>query len=207
MNRTKTGSGDKMIDWIVIVGAILLFTKTAEVLSYFAPTMLNEIFGVDVSILYGMVCATLVEGLALSLHFNRRTSHSSSAQIVKWILIAISGVCQIFDGFLVTGSVSTMSDTLKAVLAFGVPLVPLLVVTMIFAIGQLPELESTEVRPGSSLGMFMPTSANRFGSGYMPPIIPSIGQSRESSGLSNEFKPPNPNGSKDLYPTNGEERS
>lgn len=138
-NKTNNGSGDKWLDFAAYVLAAILFLKTADVLSYFAPQILNSILGFDVSFVYGSVCAVLVEGAALALHFNGRAVRSSAAQIVKWILLGISGACQVFDGFITAGNVAQMSDTLKFGLSYGVPLIPLAVLVMLFTIGKLPE--------------------------------------------------------------------
>lgn len=138
-NKTNNGSGDKWLDFAAYVLAAILFLKTADVLSYFAPQILNLILGFDVSFVYGSVCAVLVEGAALALHFNSRAGRSSAAQIVKWILLGISGACQVFDGFITAGNVAQMSDTLKFGLSYGVPLIPLAVLVMLFTIGKLPE--------------------------------------------------------------------
>lgn len=138
-NKTNNGSGDKWLDFAAYVLAAILFLKTADVLSYFAPQILNSILGFDVSFLYGSVCAVLVEGAALALHFNSRAERSSAAKIVKWILLGISGACQVFDGFITAGNVAQMSDTLKFGLSYGVPLIPLAVLVMLFTIGKLPE--------------------------------------------------------------------
>lgn len=138
-NKTNNGSGDKWLDFAAYVLAAILFLKTADVLSYFAPQILNSILGFDVSFVYGSVCAVLVEGAALALHFNSRAGRSSAAQIVKWILLGISGACQVFDGFITAGNVAQMSDTLKFGLSYGVPLIPLAVLVMLFTIGKLPE--------------------------------------------------------------------
>lgn len=136
----KIGSGDKTLDWGVVVAAAVLFPKTADILSYFSPLILNEIFGFNFSLIYGIVNALLVEGLALALHFNRRASLSGTAQTVKWTLLGISGVCQVFDGFVVTNTLASQSDTMKAVLSYGVPLIPLFIMIMVFGIGHLPEV-------------------------------------------------------------------
>ena len=138
-NSTHNGSGDKILDWAVIIIAAILFFKTADVMSYFAPENLNYMVGMDISWLYGAVNALIVEGVALALHFNRRAALSGTAQIVKWALIAMSGSAQIFDGFLTTGAQSSMSEPLKFGLQFGVPLIPLIVLVLLFAIGRLPD--------------------------------------------------------------------
>lgn len=139
MNVSTTGSGDKVLDWVVLVGAFLLFLKTADVLSYFAPQNLSALVGMEMSLLYGIVSALMVEGAALALHFNNRARLSSTAHLVKWTLIVISGLCQLFDGYIATGNESQMSDTMKFGLQFGVPLVPLIVIVLLFAVGRLPD--------------------------------------------------------------------
>jgi hypothetical protein len=141
MNRSIIGSGDKILDWGVIIAAGILFFRTADILSYFSPQILNDILGFDVSFMYGIVCALLVEGLALAIHFNRRAIRSGEAQVVKWVLLSISGLCQVFDGFVVTNTLAQQSDTMKAVFSYGVPLIPLTIMIMVFGIGQLPELD------------------------------------------------------------------
>lgn len=162
-NTKKSGSGDKMLDWVVILSALILYAKTADVLSFFSPTILNDILGFDVSFVYGMVTAALVEGLALTLHFNKRAKLSSAAQIVKWIALGISGLCQVFDGFITTETTANMSETLKFALAYGVPLIPLLIVVMVFSIGHLPE--DDEVRPFKGLKNILVPNFSRFWNG------------------------------------------
>src|SRR5690242_8559864 len=108
MQNKKYGTGDTFTDWAVVILSILLFTRTADVLSYFSPDILNELTGWDVSWAYGLVTAFFVEGVALAFHFNRRAIHHTPAQIVKWILLAISGICQVFDGSLILGTMNTI---------------------------------------------------------------------------------------------------
>ena len=139
MENKKTGSGDKFLDIAAYVLAILLFVKTADVMGYFSPDWLNGIFGLDVSFVYGVVNASLVEGMALALHFNHKAILSPAAQIVKWILVGISATCQVLDGYLSTGNAAQMSDTLKLTLQVGVPLIPIGVFVMLFLIGKLPD--------------------------------------------------------------------
>lgn len=133
------GTGDKFLDIAAYILAILLFAKTADVMGYFSPDWLNGIFGLDVSFVYGIVNAFLVEGLALALHFNRRAVLSPTAQFVKWVLVAISAACQVLDGYIATGNAAQMSDTLKFSLQVGVPLIPIAVFVMLILIGQLPD--------------------------------------------------------------------
>lgn len=135
----KTGSGDKVLDWVMIVAAIVMFFKTADVLGYFAPTSLAAIFGFDVSYLFGAVNALFVEATMLALHFNRRAHNHTPAKIAKWILLAISAACQVFDGFLTTNTLAQQSDELKFFFQYGVPSITTFVVIMLLAIGKLPD--------------------------------------------------------------------
>jgi len=150
MSNSKIGSGDMVLDFGVAIAALILFAKTADVLSYFSPTNINDLMGFDFGLLYGFTCASLVEGLALALHFNHRASHHPPAQIAKWMLLGISALCQIYDGYITTGSVDQMTETMKAVLSYGVPLIPLFIMIMMFGIGQLPALEEEESRTRKS---------------------------------------------------------
>ena len=75
----STGTGNNILNWGVVIAAVMLFFKTADLFAYFAPTNLNDFFGWDVSIYYGIVCALLVEGLALALHFDHKARASGTA--------------------------------------------------------------------------------------------------------------------------------
>jgi hypothetical protein len=180
INR-ENGSGDKILDWAVIIAALMLFLKTADVLSYFAPTNLNFIVGMDVSWLYGGVSALLVEGAALALHFNGRAKLSAIAQIVKWTLMAISASCQVYDGFITTNTAANMSDPLKLGLQYGVPLIPLVIMVLLFAVGRLPE-DGVQPAPFRGIRNTVGPSLNRLWHG----------------------DPVSPNGSAQANPTNGE---
>jgi hypothetical protein len=142
--QVKTGSGNKGLDWVIIAGMVAAFPKTADLLSYWSPAFLNEIFGFDVSLFYGAFCAAMVEGTILFLHFDRRAHRAVSAQWVKWILILISFACQVFDGYITTETVSQMSDSLKAVMTIGIPALPLIIAVMVASIGALPDDEDEQ---------------------------------------------------------------
>lgn len=137
MSNPKNNDG--FLNFAVVGAAIVLFPRTADIMSYFSPQILSDIIGFDVSLVYGLATALMVEGLALALHFNRQAAFSATAQWVKWSLIVISGICQVFDGYIITDTLANQSDTIKAVFQYGVPLVPLLIMIMVFGIGRLPE--------------------------------------------------------------------
>ena len=137
--QKQTGSGNKGLDWVIIAGMVAAYPKTADLLSLFSPKILDTIFGMNMSLLYGMFCAAMVEGTILFLHFDRRAHRSGSAQTVKWLLIAVSFMCQVFDGFVTTEAISQMSSELRAVLTYGIPALPLIIAVMVASIGALPE--------------------------------------------------------------------
>lgn len=137
--NNKMGTGDKVLDFGIIIAAIITFAKTADVFSYFAPESLSNIVGFDISYIYGLVTALLVEGVMLALHFNRRAHGYKPAELAKWSLLAISFLCQVFDGFIVTNTLANQSNELKFIFQYGVPGLPILIMLMIFAIGHLPE--------------------------------------------------------------------
>jgi hypothetical protein len=139
MDNKKYGSGDGFTDWAVVILSILLFVRTADVLSYFSPPILNDLTGWDVSWIYGLLTAFFVEGVALAFHFNRRARDYTPAKIVKWILLAVSGVCQVFDGNLILGTMNSIPEAQRLMFQVGIPLLPLFVVVLLFFVGHLPD--------------------------------------------------------------------
>lgn len=135
---SKRGSNG-FVDFAVVVLAGLLFFRTADVLTYFAPPILNNIMGQDVSWLYAFVMAFFVEGVALAFHFDRRAHHHAPAKIAKWTLLGISALCQVYDGNIVTDTVAQMSGPMKLGFQWGVPLLPIFVVVLLFFVGKLPD--------------------------------------------------------------------
>lgn len=137
--KVRESMSDKKSDFLDVAvygSAVILYVKTAEVLSYFAPQSISDIVGFDISGLYGNISAIFVEGVAIYLH--KKNANSAMASFVKWFLIGISGLCQVFDGFIVTETLVHQSETIKFLFQFGVPLIPLMLVVLIFAIGELP---------------------------------------------------------------------
>lgn len=144
MIQVKTGSGNKGLDWVFILGALAAYPKTADLLSLFSPKILDEIFGMNMSLPYGGFCAFLVEGVILFLHFDRRAYLVQSAQVVKWLMFGISFLCQVFDGQVTTNAIAQMSDTLKLVLTYGIPALPLIIAALVAMIGPLPDVTSEQ---------------------------------------------------------------
>lgn len=136
--QNKTGSGVKFADWAVVILAILLYFKTAEVLSYFSPKNINELIGMNISWLYGYVTAFFVEGVAVAYHFYPGARVHTPAIVVKWILIILSGICQVFDGKIVTETIANMPSQQRLFFEYGLPLLPWFVLILLIAVGEIP---------------------------------------------------------------------
>lgn len=137
--ENKTGRNG-FVDVGIVVLAILLFFRTADVLSYFAPGYINNLIGTDVSWLYAGVMAFFVEGLAVAYHFDRRTKHYTRAKIAMWTLIGISALCQMFDGNIITNNLANMGGPLKTTFQYGVPLLPIFIFVLLAWVGGMPEI-------------------------------------------------------------------
>jgi hypothetical protein len=141
----KNGSGNKGLDWVIVLGMLAAYPKTADLLSYWSPTFLNELLGMNVSLFYGAFCAALVEGVVIFLHFDRRAHRLTSAQVVKWIMFGVSFACNIYDGFITTDTLSQMSTEMKVVLTYAIPALPLIIAALVASIGALPDDDATFV--------------------------------------------------------------
>lgn len=150
--ETKNGSGDKTLDNLVIIMAIVLFFGTAQVMSTHSPALLNDILGFDASYIFGAISATCVEVGALRLHFNPYAKKNATAQWVKWILLAVSGLCQIYNAAIETGTLAELSETLKIGFTWLVPNIPLLFIVLNFWIGRLTD----EAQPFKGIKNMLP---------------------------------------------------
>lgn len=139
----------------IVVCTAILFSRTSDVMSFFAPAWIGIVFGLDAnsaSTLFGWVNAAMVEGEILALHFHPGAHGHAPAQWVKWILIGISAACQIFDGSIITNTMSRQSEMIKIVFSTGVPLIPLLVLIMIALMGRLPT-STQDKKPFKFIGL------------------------------------------------------
>jgi len=139
VQNEQNGSGDKALDNLVIIMAVVLFFGTAQVMSTHAPKIISDVLGFDASYLFGVVCATCVEWGALRLHFNPAAQRNVTAKVVKWILLFVSGLCQVYNAAIATGTLSQLSETLKIGFTWLVPNIPLMFIVLMFWIGSLTD--------------------------------------------------------------------
>lgn len=153
----------------IVIGTLILFSKTADVMGYFAPGWVSDFLGFNANMFYGWVNAAMVEGEILALHFNPRAQSYTPAQWVKWLLMLISLACQFFDGAIVTDTLSKQSEQIKAIFQFGVPAIPAIVVIMILLLGRMPE--ETKSQRGEWKGLehaFQQLPKIWYGANYRP---------------------------------------
>lgn len=141
----SNGSGDVTLDRLVVIMACILFFGTAQVMSTHAPKIISDVIGFDASYIFGVISAICVEWGALRLHFNAFARHNNTAVYVKWILLSISGLCQIYNAALQTGTMSELSETLKIGFVWVVPNIPLLFIVLMFWIGTLSDIKQVSI--------------------------------------------------------------
>jgi hypothetical protein len=108
-----------VINAAVVVAAFALYAKTLEVMTALAPVTLVGQTGL--SLIYGIIVASLIEGVTLALHFIKGFEGNVRAESYKWFLFLISTVCQFLDETLVkdTANRSEM-EGLFSFLALGI---------------------------------------------------------------------------------------
>jgi hypothetical protein len=132
---------------VFLVAALILFLKTSEVLTAFAP---NTIFGYHgLESLYGIVTALLVEGLLVTAKLSLSRNQTSYAWLYSLILVIVTGgisaFAQITDGFLVKQTLANQPPMVQFLVNTGVPLVPFIILAL--SVGKtvfesLPEVEA-----------------------------------------------------------------
>jgi hypothetical protein len=133
---------DRVLDLAMLVAAIMLYFKTAQVMTVFAPSVVFGYTGLEV--LFGQVSAMLVEGVLLALHFLPSVKKNEAAQAFKWFLFAISAFCQVIDGFVVQNSLESQPASIQFLVSWGVPLIPTLIFLGLLIIGKTDDGEVGE---------------------------------------------------------------
>lgn len=117
---------------VFLVAAVVLFFKTTELLSLFAPA---EIFGyTGLEFLYGATCALLVEGLLVVTKWSLDKSDNPMAWAYKVGLLVvtflISASAQIADGVLIRDTLDQQPYVVQLLIQVGVPLVPSVILAL-----------------------------------------------------------------------------
>lgn len=124
---------DRILGFAMLVAAAMLYTRTSEIMTAFAPKTVFGYTGLEP--LFGNVSALLVEGVILGIHFIPSMKRNESAQFFKWVLFAISSASQVIDGFLVKETIGNQPEVIQFVVNWGVPLIPTIVFLGLLMIG------------------------------------------------------------------------
>lgn len=128
----------KILAWIIenfifFVGSVLLFAKTSDLMTAFAPHSFMGYTGIES--IYGFVAACLVEGVFVLTKILVSRSPNALAWMWNIVLIvvtfAISALAQTIDSFVVRDTLSSQPSEIQLLVQWGVPMIPSLVVAII----------------------------------------------------------------------------
>lgn len=173
-NQPSQDGGIGCIGWLMewgvfVLGAVLMFAKTSELLAAFAPKSLMGYVGIES--LYGAASALMVEGLFVAIKITNDPVFSGKPKsVIQWITntfimlvpFAISLVAQPLDAFVIQGTLVNQPVEIQMVVSWGVPMIPGLIVFMIMVkslMENLPDDISSKFggsRPDRRGGMQMP---------------------------------------------------
>lgn len=167
----------EIISFIVfIMGTLLLFAKTSDLMTNFAP---SEFMGyANVEGLYGFGVALMVEGLIVAMKIKMLLDRSKSMIEWAWDIIltfvpfAISAAAQTIDSFVIRETINTQPMEIRMLVDYGVPVIPALIVFMLLVRGFI------ESAPA---GMFAGITGNSGGGFKLPKFkSPFTGKSKKA---------------------------
>src|ERR1700690_1520728 len=125
LNPSRAFSG--IMDWgVFLVASIVLFLKTSDVFTYYSPHQIGGYSGIEP--IYGIVCASIVEGYIVYLKFSVKLSENDYAYLwnvgTMIMIVVISGIAQIVDGWISTSTLAQQPQTIQMVVQWFVPLLP-----------------------------------------------------------------------------------
>ena len=113
-----------------MLGAFLLFSRTSDLMTAFAPKTFLGYEGIEA--VYGMMAALMVEGLLFAVKFSIVKSKNSIAWVWNIVLLAvtfgISALAQSIDSFVVRETLTSQPAEIQWAISWGVPLIPAIVV-------------------------------------------------------------------------------
>jgi hypothetical protein len=172
-NQSEKTIWDGVLGLSMFVAAAMLYFKTAQVMTVFAPSTMFGYTGLEV--LFGNISALLVEGIIVALHFIPSVQNDS-AKVFKWFLFAISGFCQVVDGFVVQNTLAQQPESIQFVVSWGVPLIPTVIFLGLLVIGA-NHGETAHIRKASKPFKGVRTMWREFldgGGGRSLPVAPAM---------------------------------
>lgn len=139
-NKGSIGCFQIVLFGVFILGTMLMFSKTADLMAAFAPSSIGGYTGLEV--VYGIAVALLVDGLVAAMKLKILfMGRSQSAIAWGWDIILtlfpfmISSFAQVFDSFMVRDTLQSQPETVQFLATWGIPLVPALIVLGILIYG------------------------------------------------------------------------
>jgi len=126
-----------LVTWVVengvfALGAILMFTKTVDLMSAFAPS--NFMGYTDIGNIYGMAVGVMIEGAFIAMKFQLGRPRNVLEWIWNVILIiapfSISALAQVFDSFILRDTLSTQPQEVQLFVTWFVPSIPTVIVSL-----------------------------------------------------------------------------
>lgn len=169
MNEQKSQSGigcfEIVLFGVFILGTLLMFSKTADLMAAFAPASIGGYTGMET--MYGIAVALLVDGLVAAMKFKVLFMGKAKSTIAwGWDIVltlfpfVISSFAQVFDSFMVRETLQSQPATIQFLANWGIPLIPALIVLGILLYGFIesaPEgMFSGVHEPSRGLGFKLP---------------------------------------------------
>lgn len=115
---------------VFLLGAVLMFSKTVDLMSAFAPRSFMGYVGVES--FYGLAVGLMVEGMLVAL----KISLGKPKNVLEWgwnimLIVApfiISAFAQVFDSFIVRETLDKQPAEVQWLVTWGVPSIPTLIV-------------------------------------------------------------------------------
>lgn len=190
-NQSTVGCSDLILFLVMIVGVLLMFTKTADLMAKHSPA---TIFGYNYPELYGVVVACIVDGVVIAMKMKILFSGRAKNQI-EWVFdilltlfpFGVSALAQVFDDFETNGTLANQPQLVQALNTWGVPSIPTVIVLGILLYGFIQSAPD---------GMFSVGKAGGAGfhlpSFHLPNFGKSFGSKPKQQGSSAKQNPPNP---------------
>lgn len=124
---------------VFILGTLLLFSKTSDLMTNFAP---EEIAGyVGVQAWYGFGVALMIEGMLVAMKLKMMFERAKNQLEWAWDIVltltpfGISAIAQSIDSFVIAETLSEQPEPVQFAVAWGVPAIPAVIVGMILVRG------------------------------------------------------------------------
>lgn len=119
-----------LLDWgVFLLGALLMFSKTSELMAAFAP---QKIMGYEgVGAIYGVLCALLVEGVLVLMKIQLGNSANPIAWLWNILLMASTYLISLFaqgiDSIVVRDTLASQPLEIQLIVTWVVPAIPAIV--------------------------------------------------------------------------------